>query len=189
MLRKLYDWILARAASPRAELWLAVISFVDGAILPLPPEMLQIPMAISRPAAAPRVALIGALSSAAGALAGYAVGLLFYTQLAVPLLTITGHLEKFQEFLHAVGQNSLLWPLAFCVTPQLAAMAAGTVPLGLAATVAGSIIGRGSRFLIVALLLKYFGKTAQAIIERYFHIVALAVAGLIAAFVLVKYAF
>ncbi len=188
MLRRLYDWTLVRASGPQAERWFAGVSFVDGAVLPIPPELLQIPMSLTQPARALRFALVGALSSAAGAIAGYAVGALFYSQLAVPLLEMTGHLEKFEGFLHAVGSNALLWPLAFCVTPQLAAMAAGTVPLGLAATVAGSLIGRGSRFLLVALLLKYFGATAQHYIERHFHSVALATAALLGGFVIVRYA-
>ncbi len=188
LLRRLYDFTLAHAAGPRAEPWFAGISFVDGAVFPIPPELLQIPMAISRPSHAFRVALIGMASSTAGALLGYAIGAFFYAQLAVPLLELTGHLQQFETFLHAVGQNWLLWPIAFCLTPQLAAMAAGSVPLGIAATVGGSLVGRGSRFLIIAWLLKHHGTRAALLIDRYFHQFAVVAVLLVAAFVVVKYA-
>jgi membrane protein YqaA with SNARE-associated domain len=188
VLRRLYDWILLRAGGQYAERWFAAICFIDGALLPLPPELLQIPMAISRPQRTMHACAIGIVSSATGAMVGYAIGALFYAQLAVPLLRLTGHLDKFNGFLHSVGENWLLWPIAFFAMPQVAAMAAGTVPLGIAGAVAGSLVGRGTRFVIVALLLRHFGAAAQHWVEHHFHRAVLAVAGLVAAFVIVRYA-
>ena len=188
MLRRLYDFTLVHAAGPRAESWFAGISFIDGAVFPIPPELLQIPMAISRPTHVFRVALIGMASSTAGAMLGYAIGAFFYAQLAVPLLELTGHLEKFEIFLHSVGQNWLLWPIAFCLTPQLAAMAAGSVPLGIAATIAGSLVGRGSRFLIIAWLLKHHGIRAALLIDKYFHQFAIVAVLLVAGYLTARYA-
>lgn len=188
MLRRLYDWILARAAGRQAEAWYAGISFIDGAILPIPPELLQIPMAIARPERTLRVAAIGAAASAAGALAGYAVGALLYQSVAVPLLTMTGHLGQFQTFLADVGENALLWIVAFFLAPSVTAIAAGSIPLGIAATLAGSLIGRGGRFLIVAVLLRYHGVAAQRLIDRYFHQLALVAGVALAGFVVVRYA-
>ncbi len=188
MLRRLYDWTLARAAGPQAEAWFAGVSFVDGALLPIPPELLQIPMAMARPSHAWRVGIIGALSSAAGAVLGYEIGALFYQGVAMPLIKMTGHLPQFEAFMRAVAGNVFLWPIAFVVMPQAAAMAAGSVPLGIGAALAASLVGRGSRFLIVAWLLRHFGARAQVFIDRYFHHVAVAVLAILAVYVVVRYA-
>lgn len=188
MLRRLYDWTIKRAAGRDAEYWLAGVSAVDGAMFPIPPELLQIPMAIARPERALRVAAIGAASSAAGALLGYGIGALLYQGVAVPLLRLTGHLAQFEAFLHDVAGNVWLWLLAFCLGPSVAAIAAGSVGLGIAATLAASLVGRGGRFLIVALLLKYYGRHAALLIDRYFHLVAAGVAVLALGFVVVRYA-
>ncbi len=188
VLRRLYDWILARAAGRQAEVWLGAVSFVDGAVLPIPPELLQIPMAIARPDRTLRVAAIGTITSALGALAGYAIGALLYAALAVPLLEMTGHLVQFEGFKHDVASNPWLWLLGFCFFPSVTAIAAGSVPLGIGGAVLGSIIGRGSRFFVIGTLLKYYGPAAQRLIDRYFHLLMLGVAVAMGGFVLVRYA-
>src|SRR3989337_2170594 len=40
MLRKLYDWTLAKAAHPHAEWWLAAFSFIEASFFPIPPHPL-----------------------------------------------------------------------------------------------------------------------------------------------------
>ena len=35
MLRKLYDWVLAKAAHPHAEGWLAAFSFIEASFFPI----------------------------------------------------------------------------------------------------------------------------------------------------------
>ena len=67
MLRRLYDRVLVLAASRRAPLWLAVVSFAESSFFPIPPDALLVPMALSRPQQAYRFALICTLASVAGA--------------------------------------------------------------------------------------------------------------------------
>ena len=68
-----------------------------------------------------------------------------------------------------------------------AAVAAGSVHLGLAGALAASVVGRGGRFLVVAVLLKRFGAVAERYIEVHFHRVALVAAALIAAYLVYHY--
>jgi membrane protein YqaA with SNARE-associated domain len=189
LLRRVYDWTLRHAAGPQAESWYAGVSLIDGAAFPIPPELLQIPMALARPERALRTALIGALASAAGAVIGYFIGLLLFKTVAVPLLTLSGHLAQFQQFLAQVGQDPLFWLVGFCFFPSAAAIAAGSVPLGVAATIAASLVGRGARFFAVALLLKRFGRAAQAMIDRYFHQLAAVAAVLLVGVAVLRYGF
>ncbi|QXQ05840.1 DedA family protein [Sphingosinicellaceae bacterium] len=188
MLRRLYDRMLELAGRPAAPLWLATVAFIDGAFFTVPPELMQLPMSIARPRHALRYAALGTIASAAGAVIAYYIGAFLFERVGVPILEVTGRTAEFEEFGRAVAGNALLWPLAFLVAPMPAAIAAGSVHLGLLGALTASVIGRGGRFLVVALLLKYYGRAAQGYIERHFHSVAIAVAGLLAVFVVVRYA-
>ena len=40
MLRRLYDWTMAKAAHPHAEWWLALFCFMEASFFPIPPHPL-----------------------------------------------------------------------------------------------------------------------------------------------------
>lgn len=192
MLRRLYDWTLARAAGPGAEKWLMGISFADSSFFPIPPDVMQIPMSIARPENSLRYAALSTIASVAGALLGYAIGALLFQAIGVPLLQLYGYEEKFMTFAASIKQQGFLWMLAFAFLPipyKVATIAAGSVGLGLPVLLAASLLGRGGRFFLVALVLRRYGAAAQALIDKYFHSLALVAMGLfVGGFVVVKYA-
>jgi len=93
VLRKLYDWTLEKAASPAAELWLAVIAFIESSVFLIPADVLFVPMALAVPKRAYRYALIATLASTAGGVAGYYLGHFAYSEIAKPVLELYGKLE------------------------------------------------------------------------------------------------
>jgi len=188
LLRQLYDRLLVLAARPDAERWLALVAFIDGAVFTVPPELLQLPMSIAQPKRALRYALVAAVASAAGAVIAYYIGALLFEAVADPLLVFLHRKAEFDTFKTEVAGNAALWPLAFLLAPMPAAVAAGSVHLGLAGALVASLVGRGARFLIVALLLRQFGTAAQHFIEHHFHTIAIVCIVLLAAFVIVRYA-
>lgn len=193
MLRRLYDWTLARAAGPAAERWLAAISFADSSFFPVPPDVMQIPMSIARPERSLRYAAVSTLSSVLGALLGYVIGALLYQAVGVPLLSFYGYEAKFVAFAADIKANGFLWMLAFAFLPipyKVATIAAGSVSLSVLVLIAASVLGRGGRFFLVALVLRRYGAKAQDLIDRYFNALALAATALfVGGFVVVKYAF
>ena len=192
VLRRLYDWTLARAAGPGAEKWLMGISFADSSFFPIPPDVMQIPMSIARPERALRYAAVSTIASVLGALLGYAIGALLFKAIGVPLLHFYGYEERFTSFAADIKSHGFLWMLAFAFLPipyKVATIAAGSVGLGLPILVAASLLGRGGRFFLVALVLRRYGAAAQVLIDRYFHSLALvAVALFVGGFVVVRYA-
>ena len=70
MLRRLYDWTLAKAAHPLAERWLAGLSFAESSVFPIPPDIILIPMCLADPRRAWRYAAICTVASVAGRAAG-----------------------------------------------------------------------------------------------------------------------
>lgn len=193
MLRRLYDWTLAKAAGPGAERWLIGISFADSSFFPVPPDVMQIPMSIARPERSLRYAAVSTAASVAGALLGYAIGSLLYQTVGVPLLQFYGYESKFVAFAADIKANGFLWMLAFAFLPipyKVATIAAGSVGLSIPVLIAASILGRGGRFFLVALVLRRFGAKAQELIDRYFNTLALVATALfVGGFVVVRYAF
>ncbi|WP_353217405.1 DedA family protein [Sandarakinorhabdus sp.] len=193
MLRRLYDWTLAKAAGPGAERWLIGISFADSSFFPVPPDVMQIPMSIARPERSLRYAAVSTAASVAGALLGYVIGSVLYKTVGVPLLELYGYQDRFVAFAADIKANGFLWMLAFAFLPipyKVATIAAGSVSLSIPVLIAASILGRGGRFFLVALVLRRFGAKAQELIDRYFNTLALiATALFVGGFVVVKYAF
>jgi membrane protein YqaA with SNARE-associated domain len=193
VLRSLYDWTLERAASPQAEKWLMGISFADSSFFPIPPDVMQIPMSIARPEKSFRFAAISTLASVCGALLGYFIGALLFEAIGVPLLQFYGYEDRFARFAASIKEQGFWWMLAFAFLPipyKVATIAAGSVGLGLPILIGASILGRGGRFFLVALVLRRYGAAAQELIDKYFHSLALAGTVLfVGGFVVVKYAF
>ncbi|KPF75246.1 cytochrome B [alpha proteobacterium AAP81b] len=192
MLRRLYDWTLARAARPSAEKWLAFISFADSSFFPVPPDIMQIPMSIARPERALRYAAVSTVASVAGALLGYAIGALLFETVGQPLLHFYGYEAKFAEFAAGVKRDGFLWMLAFAFLPipyKVATIAAGSIYLNIGTLLLASLLGRGGRFFLVAFVLRRYGAAAQRFIDKYLHSLALVATGLfVGGFVVVRYA-
>ncbi|WP_310496655.1 VTT domain-containing protein [Sandarakinorhabdus sp.] len=193
MLRRLYDWTLAKAALPGAERWLIGISFADSSFFPVPPDIMQIPMSIARPERSLRYAAVSTAASVAGALLGYLIGSVLYQTIGVPLLQFYGYEDRFVAFAADIKAHGFLWMLAFAFLPipyKVATIAAGSIHLAIPTLLLASVLGRGGRFFLVALVLRRFGAQAQDLIDRYFNTLALAATTLfVGGFVVVRYAF
>ena len=193
MFKRLYDWTIGMAESPRAPQALAAVSFAESSFFPVPPDVMQIPMSIARPERSLRYAAVSTVASVAGALLGYVIGAVLYQAIGVPLLSLYGYEDKFVAFAADIKANGFLWMLAFAFLPipyKVATIAAGSVSLSIPVLIAASILGRGGRFFLVALVLKRFGAQAQVLIDRYFNALAITATALfVGGFVVVRYAF
>ena len=49
MLKRLYDWTMAQAAGRHATRALAVVSFLESSIFPIPPDAMLVPMVLAQP--------------------------------------------------------------------------------------------------------------------------------------------
>jgi len=47
MMRRMYDWMMGMAASPRAPWALGFVSFIESSFFPIPPDVMLIPMVLS----------------------------------------------------------------------------------------------------------------------------------------------
>jgi len=190
MLRTLYNRVLALAASPRAPLWLAVISFTESSFFPIPPDALLVPMALARPDRAWRLALICTIASVLGGIFGYYIGYALFDVLATPLLRAYHYEAAFARFKDTYAEWGLWVILVKGMTPipyKIVTIASGAASFSFPLFVAASIVTRGARFFLVAALLHFYGEQVRDFIERRLTLVtSLVAAGIVFGFVVLK---
>ena len=178
MLRRIYQWTMAKAAAPRAAVWLALFAFVEASFFPIPPHPLLGLMCLAHPRRALRYAAIATLASVAGGLLGYAIGHFLFASLGAQLLHALHLTDSFPYAACKLrGETGFLAIIAKGATPipfKLVTITAGFVGMPLGRFLLASAISRSVSFLIVGVLFRLFGAPIKAWIDRY---LGLAVAG------------
>ncbi|WP_091743130.1 YqaA family protein [Phenylobacterium immobile] len=168
MLRKLYDWVMTLARSPRATPALAAVSFAESSFFPVPPDVMLAPMVLARPDRAYFYAFVCTAASVVGGMLGYAIGV-FLEPIGLFILKLFGHPEGREEFQRWFDQFGLWVILAKGLTPipyKLVTITAGFARFDVFTFIWASILTRGARFFIVASVLKFAGPAMLAEFER-----------------------
>ena len=193
MLKRLYDWTLALAARKTAEVWLAVIAFVESSVFLIPADVLFLPMALARPNRAYRFALIATVASVLGGIAGYMLGHNAFAALAKPVLSFYGKLDDFERLRQCTGEDTLMLLLVTSGLSHLPPIKVVTILAGVAQVsflffVVSCIVARGARFFALAWALRRYGDPIRDFIERRLGLLAAIVAGIvILLYIVVKY--
>ena len=193
MLHKLYDWTLSLAARKSAEVWLAVIAFIESSVFLVPADVLFLPMALARPARAYRYAMVATIASTLGGIAGYFLGYFAYEALAKPILSFYGKLEAFEALKACTSEDTLVMLLVTSGLAHLPPIKVVTILAGVAQVsfvffVLSCIIARGARFFALGLGLATLWRSHQEFIEKRLGLIAgLAAAILIGLYFAVKY--
>jgi len=193
MLHKLYDWTFSLAARRTAEIWLAVIAFIESSVFLVPADVLFIPMALARPGRAYRFALIATAASTLGGIAGYFLGYLAYETLAKPVLGFYDKLAQFEYLKNCAGENTIMLllvtsGLAHLPPIKIVTILAGVIRVNFLFFVISCIIARGLRFFALAWALNRFGESIRHFIERRLGLIAMTAAALlIALYFIVKF--
>ncbi|CDM59438.1 MULTISPECIES: YqaA family protein [Rhizobium] len=173
MLRRLYDWTMSLAARKSAEVWLAVIAFVESSVFLVPADVLYLPMALAKPERAYRYALIATVASVLGGIAGWALGYYAYDAIARPVLEFYGKLDAFEQlriYIHDEWEILLLLlvtsGLAHLPPIKVVTILAGVIHMNLGFFVLSAIVARGARFFFLAWLLRRYGEPIRHFIEK-----------------------
>ena len=190
MLARLYLRTLALAASRRAPLWLALVSFAESSCFPIPPDALLIPMVVARPRLAWWLATICTLASVAGGALGYLIGATLFDRLARPLLDFYGYGNAVVQF-QALYDRWGLWVILIKgLTPipyKIVTIASGAAHFDFATFMVASLVTRGARFFLLAALLRRYGEPIRRFIERRLGLVTGALAaGIVGGFLVLR---
>ena len=176
MLRRLYDWTMAKAAHPHAEWWLALFAFVEASFFPIPPHPLLGLMCLAEPKRAIRFAAIATIASVVGGLLGYAIGHLLFDTVGAQLLSLLGLTESFPKaacYLREYGAEIIMIKGATPIPFKLLTITAGFIHMNLLSFILASIVSRAISFMIVGVLFRLFGAPIKAFIDKYLGLVTI----------------
>lgn len=188
MLRRLYEWTMAKASHPHAEWWLALFAFVEASFFPIPPHPVLGVMCLAEPKKAVRFAAIATLASVAGGVLGYAIGWGLYDTIGRQLLDLLGLTQSFPVaacYLREYGAEIIMIKGATPIPFKLLTITAGFIHMNLLTFVLASLVSRSISFMIVGVLFRLFGRPIKAFIDKYLGLatagfVVLVVAGFLA---------
>ena len=189
MLRRLYDWTMAKASHRHAQWWLAAFAFMEASFFPVPPHPLLGLMCLAEPKKAIRFSVIATLASVAGGLLGYSIGHFAFEVFGQALLRAL-HLEaSFPKAVCYLREYGFWLFVAKGATPipfKLLTITAGFMAMPLGMFLLGSLVSRSISFMIVGVLFRLFGAPIKRFIDKYLGLVTagfvvLVIGGFIAA--------
>lgn len=173
--RRLYDWVLSWADSPHGIRALFAISFAESSFFPIPPDVLQIALSVSKPKRSYVYAAVSTLGSVLGGVLGWVIGAFLWQHVShvffdhVPGFT---H-ENFDLVAARYQEHAALAIFTAAFTPipyKIFTIASGVFAVPLPVLVGASLVGRAGRFFAVATVFYFFGPTAKRWLEKYFEL-------------------
>ncbi|MEN3288182.1 MAG: hypothetical protein V7634_2482, partial [Bradyrhizobium sp.] len=151
-------------------------------------DVMLIPMSLAKPQRAWLFAAVCSAASVVGGLLGYAIGALLYDSVGHWLIHLYGLGGKVEAFRASYAEWGALIILLKGLTPipyKLVTITSGFAGYNLALFVLCSVVARGARFFIAAILLNRYGEWIRVRIEKHLGLwVGLGVAVLLAGFVI-----
>jgi len=172
MIKKLYDKCVTWAGYGYAKQILAVEAFIESSFFPIPPDVMIIPMVISKRNEFIQIALITTIFSVLGALFGYYIGYSLY-EIAIKIFEFYGYeysvtlKEKFTTGGGFKAWLGILFTAGFTPLPfKLLTISSGIIHFNLMSFIFICIVTRGLRFFLVAYLTYKFGSKFGPFLEK-----------------------
>ena len=193
MIKKLYDKCVSWAGHKYAKPLLAIEAFIESSFFPIPPDVMIIPMVISKKNEFIRIALIATVFSVLGALFGYYIGYSL-NEIAIKIFELYGYeySDNFKERFTS-GGGFLAW-LGILVTAgftplpfKLLTISSGIIHFNLISFIFICILTRGLRFFLVAYLTYKFGEKIGPLLDKKGINLGIVITGIILLLILVIY--
>ena len=185
MIKSLYDKCVAWAGYKYAKQILAIEAFIESSFFPIPPDVMIVPMVISKKNEFIRIALIATIFSVLGALFGYYIGYSL-NEVAIKIFEFYGYeysdafKEKFSTGGGLVAWLGILFTAGFTPLPfKLLTISSGIIHYNLITFISICIITRGLRFFLVAYLTYKFGQKIGPFLEKQGTKWSIIIAGII----------
>ncbi|MBD1149008.1 DedA family protein, partial [Pelagibacterales bacterium SAG-MED30] len=152
------------AAHKSSKFYLALVSFIESSFFPIPPDVMVIPMVISKKNDFLKIFLITTIFSVLGGILGYFIGAFFF-DIGMQVITFYGYQDKLislkNNLINSEGFYawlSILFLAGFTPLPyKVFTIASGLIGFNILIFVLISLISRGLRFFIVSYLSYKFG--------------------------------
>jgi membrane protein YqaA with SNARE-associated domain len=164
LFENLYHSVIRMAKLERAPQYLILLSFLESFILPFPPpDVMLAPMSLATPVKALYFASLTLIASVIGGVVGYLIGAFLFDQIQ-PLIIDWGYQTSFETVTRWFDQWGFWAVLIAGFSPvpyKIFTISAGALGLSFIPFVIASLIGRGTRFYLLAWCLAKFGATIE----------------------------
>ena len=171
IINNLIEKAKTNAVKPLADKVLGFISMIESIIFPLPVDPFLAGLTLAAPRKAFRFAIICTIGSVIGGVIGWLLGYLIGPSIENLFLYFPWFTEeKFNAVKFAYKENGMLIIFLGAFTPlpyKIITITSGIAEVNIIAFILMSILGRGTRFFIVAYLVKFFGKPALLFLHKH----------------------
>lgn len=164
-----YERAMRWARHPHAPRYLGAMSFAESSFFPVPPDVMLAPMALAQPQRAWSLAWLTTWTSVLGGLFGYLIGWLAFASLE-PWLRTTSYWPAYQQAVAWFGEWGVLAVFIAGFSPipyKVFTIAAGALSMAVLPFTLASLVGRGSRFFLVAALMRWGGARMEAQLRQH----------------------
>ena len=174
MFKNLYKKCLDLAGHKSSKYYLAIVSFVESSFFPIPPDVMVIPMVISKKTDFKKIFLITTVFSVLGGMLGYIIGAFFF-DFGANIMNFYGYEDKLYNIKESLIKNDgfyawlgILFLAGFTPLPyKVFTIASGLIGFNFLIFVLISLISRGLRFFIVSYLSYKFGELFSEFMDKH----------------------
>ena len=174
MFNNLYKKCLDLAAHKSSKYYLAIVSFIESSFFPIPPDVMIIPMVISKKNDFIKIFLITTIFSVLGGMLGYLIGAFFF-DFGSQIMSFYGYENKLfnvkENLVNSDGFYAwlgILFLAGFTPLPyKVFTIASGLISFNFFIFIFISLVSRGLRFFIVSYLSYKFGNLFTEFMEKH----------------------
>ena len=174
MFNNLYKKCLDLAAHKSSKYYLAIVSFVESSFFPIPPDVMIIPMVISKKNDFIKIFLITTIFSVMGGMLGYLIGAFFF-DFGSQIMSFYGYENKLSNIKENLVNSDgfyawlgILFLAGFTPLPyKVFTIASGLISFNFFIFIVISLVSRGLRFFIVSYLSYKFGNLFTEFMEKH----------------------
>ncbi len=174
MFNTFYKKCLDLAANKSSKYYLALVSFIESSFFPIPPDVMVVPMVISKKNDFIKIFLIATIFSVLGGILGYFIGVFFF-DIGMQIMSFYGYEDKLINLKNDLIESEsfyawlgILFLAGFTPLPyKVFTIASGLIGFNIIIFILISFISRGLRFFIVSYLSFKFGDLFTQFMDKH----------------------
>ena len=174
MFQTLYKKCLNLAAHKSSNFYLGIVSFVESSFFPIPPDIMVVPMVISKKKEFLKIFLIATIFSVLGGILGYFIGAFFF-EIGMKIMNFYSYEDKLINFKNNLINSEgfyawlgILFLAGFTPLPyKVFTISSGLIGFNIIIFIIVSLISRGLRFFIVSYLSYKFGNLFTEFMDKH----------------------
>ena len=174
MFKNLYKKCLDLAGHKSSKYYLAIVSVVESSFFPIPPDVMIVPMVISKKNDFLKIFFIATIFSVMGGILGYFIGAFFF-EFGSNIMNFYGYEDKLANIKENLISSDgfyawlgILFLAGFTPLPyKVFTIASGLIGFNLLIFIFISLISRGLRFFIVSYLSYKFGDLFNRFMDKH----------------------